>query len=890
MADNTIKIKFSATGDRTVIEAIQALDASTKKLIEGQTRLVKANRKSKDSNEKHKKAVEKLEIKLKALGLGFNNLRGGIELQTKALKGDKVALEKLTNSTKSYIATQNHADASTRILGGSFAVLRSRMLLFNFAMSLGIRQLIRFSSQTAKVQSMERAFNTLSGGSNNATEALIKLKKATNNTMSQFDLFKQANNAMLLGVSKNSDEMAEMFDIAQRLGNALGQDTASSVESLVTGIGRQSKLMLDNIGIMVRTKEAYEDYARVLNKSTESLTDAEKKTAFFNATMDSARLLSKLLSPEIKDNQQAFETFNASMSDLAMELGEALMPALRTLASLTESLSKNLNATHIRVFGEALLSVAYAFGVYKTAVIASTLATKKFTLSLLKNPIGIIAVALSAVTFAVLEYIRVVGKDIELTEEQIKQKKEHETNIKKMQDELTKLIKTSREENTIIEDSIELRDRLIKRNNTRLTNISNTILALKLEKGQLQGLNKLEIAKLKHKHESVMSGSKLSKKEKEQQALLFGLIEDEIKAIMRLTALKKEESEEEKKNQLSTKEAEEGKLKIKNDAEKAKKRILGDTLNYQLNELKILEDAFLKHNVHTLESATYFSNEYQKLLDNETQTTFTEHQKRTEILLKASQDQKRIHQENLDATAVANDAYQKTVETRNEVNAKALSDMQAIMQANNEQLVSGINSSLSALNGVLSAWKANMQARMDAELSTLKDSEKYKNADSERRKDLEREVTKGYAQEQLKQFRIGQASAIADIGMNTASALMSSVAGSWVTIGQPWFGIIASLGALQAGLVMSQKPPSFEKGGMVGGQRHSQGGTMIEAERGEFVMSRSAVQSVGVETLNQMNQGGGGGLTLNISAPLIDETIIDTIIPAIQKAQRMNLA
>jgi hypothetical protein len=40
-----------------------------------------------------------------------------------------------------------------------------------------------------------------------------------------------------------------------------------------------------------------------------------------------------------------------------------------------------------------------------------------------------------------------------------------------------------------------------------------------------------------------------------------------------------------------------------------------------------------------------------------------------------------------------------------------------------------------------------------------------------------------------------------------------------------------------------------------------------------------------------MNKNGPqGGITLNISAPLVDETVIDSIIPAIQKAQRMNLA
>ena len=102
--------------------------------------------------------------------------------------------------------------------------------------------------------------------------------------------------------------------------------------------------------------------------------------------------------------------------------------------------------------------------------------------------------------------------------------------------------------------------------------------------------------------------------------------------------------------------------------------------------------------------------------------------------------------------------------------------------------------------------------------------------------------------------------------------------------------MIGALGAIQLNAVLATKPPVFEAGGLVGGRRHSQGGTMIEAEQGEFVMSRNAVQAIGVETLNQMNQGGGAGLTVNVSAPLVDETVLDSIIPAIEKAQRMNLA
>ena len=77
----------------------------------------------------------------------------------------------------------------------------------------------------------------------------------------------------------------------------------------------------------------------------------------------------------------------------------------------------------------------------------------------------------------------------------------------------------------------------------------------------------------------------------------------------------------------------------------------------------------------------------------------------------------------------------------------------------------------------------------------------------------------------------------------------------------------------------------FEDGGLVGGRRHSQGGTMIEAESGEFVMSRDAVSRIGVNNLEAMNNG-GGGMTINISAPLVDDTVVDSIIPKIKEAVR----
>ena len=69
--------------------------------------------------------------------------------------------------------------------------------------------------------------------------------------------------------------------------------------------------------------------------------------------------------------------------------------------------------------------------------------------------------------------------------------------------------------------------------------------------------------------------------------------------------------------------------------------------------------------------------------------------------------------------------------------------------------------------------------------------------------------------------------------------------------------------------------------------RIAQGGTTIEAERGEFIMSRNAVDAIGVENLNRMNQGGGGSINVNFSGNVMSRDFIEQeAIPQIKEAIR----
>ena len=118
--------------------------------------------------------------------------------------------------------------------------------------------------------------------------------------------------------------------------------------------------------------------------------------------------------------------------------------------------------------------------------------------------------------------------------------------------------------------------------------------------------------------------------------------------------------------------------------------------------------------------------------------------------------------------------------------------------------------------------------------------------------------------------------------MEAIAGLISSI---FKSVPFPLNTILAAGAGTAASSIIDKQLSKFEQGGVVGGRRHSQGGTIIEAEQGEFVMSRDAVSRIGVNNLNAMNQG-GSGTTINISAPLLDDTIVDSIIPKIEEAVR----
>ena len=119
------------------------------------------------------------------------------------------------------------------------------------------------------------------------------------------------------------------------------------------------------------------------------------------------------------------------------------------------------------------------------------------------------------------------------------------------------------------------------------------------------------------------------------------------------------------------------------------------------------------------------------------------------------------------------------------------------------------------------------------------------------------------------------ASMMKELELRIQMAIADAVASVFKTVPYPVNFVLAAGASAAAGFLLNSIMPKFETGGIVGGRRHSQGGTMIEAEQGEFVMSRDAVDSIGAGTLEAMNQGGGGAITVNVSGNVMTDDFVE---------------
>ena len=228
-------------------------------------------------------------------------------------------------------ASKNFSKMSQGMGGlvGAYAALAAQIFAisaaFNFLKSAGDLKVLE-ASQAAYAANTGLAMKVLANDIVSATNAQIA--------------FQDASQAAAIGTAAglSPDQLKQLGKAANDLSVTLGRDVTDSFNRLVRGVTKAEPELLDELGIILRLKDAQEEYGRMIGKSANELTQFEKSQAVANKVLQEASRVAAV-TPEGAVNQynqlaKAFDDILIKVKLLADQVVGPLAKVLTETPSL----------------------------------------------------------------------------------------------------------------------------------------------------------------------------------------------------------------------------------------------------------------------------------------------------------------------------------------------------------------------------------------------------------------------------------------------------------------------------------------------------------------------------------------------------------------------------
>jgi len=211
-----------------------------------------------------------------------------------------------------------------------------------------LHSLVEESVQLAKQgEGIRLAFERL-----NRPDLLDGLRQATHNTVTDIELMKQA--VKFDNFKLSLDDMGTMLAFAQQKAKDTGESIDYMVDSITTGLGRQSKQILDNLGISAAELTKRMNEGKTMTEAVADIIREEMGKAgdYINTASDKAAQADVKIKNAMEQLGQTFAPLASAGSEMwnSLKLGgiqllnDALNPiisAMRTLGMLEEEIVNN---------------------------------------------------------------------------------------------------------------------------------------------------------------------------------------------------------------------------------------------------------------------------------------------------------------------------------------------------------------------------------------------------------------------------------------------------------------------------------------------------------------------------------------------------------------------
>ena len=240
-------------------------------------------------------------------------------------------LKNFSDSTK---GTESSFADMAKGIAGKAAIVVAAVTAVGTAM-------VKTAEAGGKMLDVQKTFDRLASNVGQSGDKLLQeFQKVTQGTVNNADLMQRSVKASMLGIP--IDKMTQLMQIAKNQATAMGEDVGYMLDSIVTGVGRASPLILDNLGITLKMGEVNEKYAASLGKTVEALTADEQKQAVLNAVLEWGAKKQQEMGGAIESSASSAQRLEANLTNLKNNALMTVTPAINTFLEGVMNLAQQI--------------------------------------------------------------------------------------------------------------------------------------------------------------------------------------------------------------------------------------------------------------------------------------------------------------------------------------------------------------------------------------------------------------------------------------------------------------------------------------------------------------------------------------------------------------------
>ena len=205
------------------------------------------------------------------LGTAQDSAAKGADRHARAMNG---GVASANNSGRSMSKLLDTVGGNNSGLVAAYATLATNA----FAVSAAFSMLREAAQVTQMMQGLE-----VQGGRTGRTLSIVAndILSITRNSISAADSMKAVSQGFAAGLT--GTDLRELTQVATDASIALGRNLPDSMDRVIKGVTKLEPELLDELGLVTKSTEAFEKYARAKGKSAGALSNIEKRRAFLEA-------------------------------------------------------------------------------------------------------------------------------------------------------------------------------------------------------------------------------------------------------------------------------------------------------------------------------------------------------------------------------------------------------------------------------------------------------------------------------------------------------------------------------------------------------------------------------------------------------------------------------